>query len=182
MIDIYIKCNNVAFAVLLCYDAGMIQRSRRILRAQGYKMTRPREKVLEVLEEAEKPFSPYDIQKVLARQGKHLNHVTIYRILDLFCHLNLAHKLPSSGKFVKCRLGNKAGCHRFTVCRQCGAIQEFATNELCDEESKFARNLGFHPEHHISETFGLCSNCYKLPQKAGQAPKGKAEDAQKNSI
>ena len=139
----------------------MVQQSIRILQAQGHKATKPRKLVLEILEETEKPLSPYDIQGILRARGKHLNHVTIYRILDLLCSLNLVHKVLSSGGFVKCNLAAIEGCHRFMVCQQCGAIQEFADKELCQEENEFARDLGFHTEHHLSEFSGLCSQCYK---------------------
>ncbi len=139
----------------------MVQDSIQILQAWGYKVTKPRKQVLEALEETQKPVSPYDIQSFLRQEGKHLNHVTIYRILELFCRLNLAHKLPSSGGFVKCSLGKKEGCHRFMVCRRCGAIQEFADERLCQEEKAFAQNLGFHTEYHLSGASGLCSDCYK---------------------
>jgi len=155
------NCNNVAFSLSFRYNSVMVQNSIRILQAQGHKATRPRKLVLEVLEETEKPLSPYDIQGVLRARGKYLNHVTIYRILDLLCSLNLAHKMLSSGGFVKCSLDNIEGCHRFMVCQQCGAIQEFADKRLCQGENKFARNLGFHTEYHLSEFSGLCSRCYK---------------------
>ncbi|MCK4402501.1 MAG: transcriptional repressor [Dehalococcoidia bacterium] len=124
-------------------------------------MTKPRRQVLEALEGAQKPVSPYDVQSTLRKQGKYLNHVTIYRILDLFCRLNLAHKVLSSGGFVKCGLGNEAGCHRFMVCRCCGVLREFVDEELCKKESKSAVNLGFHTEYHLSESSGLCSECYR---------------------
>jgi Fe2+ or Zn2+ uptake regulation protein len=139
----------------------MVQDSIRVLQAQGYKITKPRRQVLEVLERAQKPLSPYEIQRLLRKQGKYLNHVTIYRILDLFCRLNLAHRVLSSGGFVKCSLGKKEGCHRFMICRRCGAIQEFADKGLCREEIELAQNLGFHTEYHSSESSGLCSNCYR---------------------
>ena len=139
----------------------MVQDSIRILQAQGYKVTKPRLRVLEILEGTQKPLSPYDIQRLLRQEGKYLNHVTIYRILELFCRLNLAHRVLSSGGFVKCGLGKKEGCHRFMVCRQCGAIQEFADEELCRGEDKFAQNLGFHTEYHLSESSGLCASCYE---------------------
>jgi len=116
--------------------------------------------VLEVLQGAQKPLSPYDIQRLLREQGKYLNHVTIYRTLDLFCSLNLAHKILSSGGFVKCAVGSKEGCHRFVICRCCGALQEFADEDLCHQESEFATNLGFHTECHFSESSGLCADCY----------------------
>ncbi len=145
----------------------MVQKSIRILQAQGYKATRPRKLVLEVLEKAEKPLSPYHMQGILRARGRHLNHVTIYRILDLLCRLNLAHKMLSSGGFVKCSLGAGEGCHRFMVCQHCGVIQEFADEGLCQGENEFARNLGFHTQYHISEFSGLCARCYRRqPQPA----------------
>jgi Fur family zinc uptake transcriptional regulator len=121
--------------------------------------------VLNVLAGTEKPLSPYDIQGILRTRGKRLNHVTIYRTLDLLCHLNLAHKMLSSGGFVKCSLDTAEGCHRFMVCQQCGSIQEFADKELCREENEIARNLGFHTEHHLCEFSGLCSDCKESRKK-----------------
>ena len=138
----------------------MVQHSIHILQSWGYKVTRPRRQVLEVLSRAQRPLSPYEIQRRLRQQGKRLNHVTIYRTLNLFCSLNIAHKLLSTGGFVKCTLGDKEGCHRFMVCQRCGAIQEFADRELCSQESKSTRDLGFHAECHLSESSGLCSDCY----------------------
>ena len=139
----------------------MVQDSIRILHTQGYKATKPRKLVLEVLQEVERPLSPYDIQGILRQRGKYLNHVTIYRILDLLCSLNLAHKMLSSGGFVGCSLDAMEGCHRFMVCQDCGAIQEFADEGLCQKENEFARNLDFHTEHHLSEFSGFCSRCHK---------------------
>ena len=139
----------------------MVQNSIRILQAKGYKTTKPRKLVLEVLEEMGKPLSPYDIQGILHARGKYLNHVTIYRILNLLCNLNLAHKMLSNGGFVKCNLDATEGCHRFMVCQCCGAIREFADKGLCQEENAFTQDLGFYTDHHLSEFSGLCSRCYE---------------------
>jgi Fur family zinc uptake transcriptional regulator len=136
-----------------------LQRAIQVLRVNGYKVTRPRKQVLRVLDGAQEPVSPYEIQKILEGNGEHLNHVTIYRILDLFCDLNLAHKVLLLNGFVKCSLGKKEGCHRFMVCRQCGALKEFADKALCEEENEIAQDLGFHSEQHFSEFSGICSNC-----------------------
>ena len=135
------------------------QSAIQILRAKGYKVTLPRKQVLKVLVEAQKPVSPYDIQKILQQKGEHLNPVTIYRILDLFCLLNLAHRVLSTGGFVRCTLGEEEGCHRFMVCRQCGVLQEFVDKALCEEEDEVAQDLGFYAEQHFSEFSGLCAKC-----------------------
>jgi Fe2+ or Zn2+ uptake regulation protein len=131
----------------------------QILQARGYKVTKPRKLVLEALEDNERPLSPYEIQRFLRQRGKRLNHVTIYRVLDLLCRLNLAHKVLSRGGFVKCHLDAGEGCHHLMVCHDCGAIREFASVALCQEEDKFVQRLGFQTEQHFSEFSGLCLHC-----------------------
>ncbi len=131
----------------------------QVLRSRGYKVTLPRKQVLEVLRHSPRPLSVYDIQRQLRKQGKPLNVVTIYRILNLLCYLNLAHRVLSSRGFVICTLSQGEGCHRFAVCRYCGHLQEFASKELCQQEEEIIRNLGFYGEHHLSEVFGVCFNC-----------------------
>ncbi len=145
----------------------VVRDSIRFLQAQGYRVTEPRMKVLEVLEGAKVPLSPYDIQRTLRAQGKCPNHVTIYRVLGLLCRLNLAHRIPSKGGFVKCTLDRREGCHRIMVCRCCGALQEFCSDGLCREERELAGQCGFHAEHHFSESSGLCSTCYRKQSKQG---------------
>ncbi len=138
---------------------SQIHNALEVLRSRGYKVTEPRKRVLKALAEAQRPVSPYEIQEILQRKGKHLNHVTIYRVLDLLCFLNLAHKVLFKGRFVKCTLEEGEGCHRFVVCRQCGVIREYADESLCEEENAIAQDLGFHTEQHFSEFSGVCSKC-----------------------
>ena len=134
----------------------------QVLRSRGYRVTEPRKRVLKVLAEVQSPVSPYDIQEILQRKGEYLNHVTIYRVLDLFCSLNLTHKVLLVGGFVKCTLGECDGCHRFVVCRECGALREYADRALCEEENAIAQEFGFQTEHHFSEFSGVCSECMAL--------------------
>jgi Fe2+ or Zn2+ uptake regulation protein len=138
---------------------SQIHDALQVLRKKGYRVTEPRKHVLKVLAEAQRPVSPYDIQKILEGSGEHLNHVTIYRVLELLCSLNLAHKVLLAGGFVKCALGEGEGCHRFVVCRQCGALHEYADKELCEEENALAQEFGFRAERHFSEFSGVCSKC-----------------------
>ena len=133
--------------------------SLRVLRARGYRITQPRQRVLEVLETADKPLSPYEIQKMVKQQDRHLDAVTVYRVLELLCALNLAHKVVSRGGFVRCVLGEEEGCHHYLVCRRCGVLREFADRALCLQENATAERLGFQAEHHLTEFSGLCVNC-----------------------
>jgi Fe2+ or Zn2+ uptake regulation protein len=138
---------------------SLIHSALQVLRSKGYKVTEPRKRVLKVLAEVQNPVSPYEIQEILQQKSEYLNHVTIYRILELLCSLNLAHKVLLVGGFVKCTLGEGEGCHRFVVCRQCGALREYADKELCEEENALAQEFGFRTEQHFSEFSGVCSKC-----------------------
>lgn len=114
-----------------------------------------------MLTEAERPVSPYEIQDMLRQRGKRLSHVTIYRVLELLCSLNLAHKVLLAGGFVICSLESTEGCHRFAVCRECGTLKEYASKDLCAEETEMAQSLGFRAEQHFSEFSGVCARCQK---------------------
>jgi len=138
---------------------SQIHSALQVLRSKGYKVTEPRKRVLKVLAEVQNPVSPYEIKEILQQKGEHLNHVTIYRILELLCSLNLAHKVLLVGGFVKCTLGEGEGCHRFVVCRQCGALREYTDKGLCEEENALAQEFGFRAEQHFSEFSGVCSKC-----------------------
>ena len=138
---------------------SFVDYSIRVLRSRGYKVTGPRREVLEAVERATAPVSPYDIGRMMEQGGRHLDHVTIYRVLGLLCSLNLVHKVLTRGGFVKCDLLDEPGCHRFLVCRQCGVLQEFTDEALCYQESQIARRMGFHSEHHLTESSGLCQRC-----------------------
>ena len=136
-----------------------LDHSLEVLRSNGYKITQPRRKVLDILDQMEKPLSPYGIQKLLQEDGSYLDHVTIYRTLDLLCTLKLVHRVLSIGGFKKCTLGDEEGCHRYMICRICGDLQEFAEKALCEMENKVAHKFGFHPEYHLTEFSGVCFNC-----------------------
>lgn len=106
-------------------------------------------------------MSPYDLQKVLQEAGEHLDHVTIYRILELLQGLNLAHKVLSVGGYLRCALQDGQGCHGYMVCRGCGRLQEFSDESLCRREDELAARLGFQAERHLTEFSGLCAGCQR---------------------
>ncbi len=138
---------------------SFVEYSIKVLRSRGYKVTKPRKQVLEAVKNAAGPVSPYDIERMVQQQGEHLDPVTVYRVINLLCSLNLVHKILSRGGFVKCDLLEEPGCHRFLVCRGCGTLQEFTDDALCRQESQIAQRLGFQAEHHLTESSGLCQRC-----------------------
>lgn len=136
-----------------------VKRALQVLRERGHRVTKTRRVILETLDRADRPMSPYEMQKVLQDEGRHLDHVTIYRTLELLSANGLVHRVSSLGGFVRCSLDDEVGCHRYMVCRSCGSFREFADESLCEREGETARAFGFHTEHHFAESLGLCANC-----------------------
>ncbi len=81
--------------------------------------------------------------RIFWKKGEHLNHVTIYRILDLFCDLNLAHKVLLLNGFVKCSLGEKEGCHRFMVCRSVVRLRSLPIRRFVKRRKRDRPGFGF---------------------------------------
>lgn len=136
-----------------------VRRALELLRARGHRITPSRKAVLEALDQADRPMSPYDIQRLMQGRGRRIDHVTIYRTLELLNANNLAHRVTSLGGFVRCSLEDEDGCHRYMVCRRCGTFHEFADETLCEREEEAVRGFGFHTEQHVAESLGLCADC-----------------------
>ena len=142
-------------------DKEFVRYSLETLRGAGRRLTRPRRLVVEMLGCQHGPASPYDLQRSLTERGERLDHVTIYRVLELLQRLKLAHKVLSVGGYVRCTLSDGNGCHGYLVCRSCGGLQEFANESLCHKEDEVAASMGFHAERHVSEFSGLCAECLR---------------------
>ncbi|MBD3328487.1 hypothetical protein GF340_04245 [Candidatus Peregrinibacteria bacterium] len=131
---------------------------KETLRKKGFRITKPRLAVIDVLRKAEKPLSPYDIQKRLNSDFK-INTVTIYRILNLFGKIGLVHRTHTKEGYVCCD-SNKPGCHFLAICKKCGRKKEFTIKE-CAILSLIPKDLPFKNIEHISEIAGICLSCSK---------------------
>jgi Fe2+ or Zn2+ uptake regulation protein len=129
------------------------------LEKAGYKITKPRTLVAEALSSTPVAVSPYDLQKIIREQAE-LNHVTIYRVLELFLKLHLVHK-TSIGAFIKCTLLKQKGCHHFLVCQKCGNTKEFIEENHEHMSLPVSLKKEFKVLSHTFELSGLCKKCFK---------------------
>ncbi|HEY9900067.1 MAG TPA: Fur family transcriptional regulator [Pantanalinema sp.] len=143
-----------------------------ILKARGYRITKPRRRVVELLEQSDTALSPYAIKDLLDAAGEHVDTVSIYRILECLEENHLVHRVLTTGKVRRCDLEADAHCHldqaehchHNLVCRACGAIEELHCPGLSSLEAELSLRAGFRIEAHHLEFTGLCGKC--------AAPKG----------
>jgi Fur family transcriptional regulator, zinc uptake regulator len=129
-------------------------KAKNKLKTEGYKITSAREDVIEILNEADKPISPYEIQEELKKSGTDYKVITIYRILDLLSKLDLTHRIYSINSYMKCDSDHKHS-HKFLVCENCHDIKSI---DLKHEKHADASD-NFKANKEINEVLGLCSKC-----------------------
>ena len=86
----------------------------------GAKLTRLREEILRVVNDAEKPLS---VKQIKNRIQAYPNLSSIYRALDFLSEKNLVHSLSFSG--MAYYYTGKKGSGHFLICKGCNEMIEF---------------------------------------------------------
>jgi Fur family ferric uptake transcriptional regulator len=124
----------------------------------GYRITRPRRAVIQVLLEDDGYSSPAEVHARARSYCPTVGLVTVYRTLDLLSHMG----------FVR-RIHTEDGCHNYAaaahghrhhvICRLCGAAVEVEGCDLSPFLARVSHETGFQIEDHLLELVGLCSAC-----------------------
>ena len=139
----------------------------RILKGKGFRVTRPRRLVVEILAQADEALSAYEIKDLLQDRGERVDTVSVYRIIECLEENHLVHRLLGTGKIRKCQLPHEDHCtlertnhcHHLLICQSCGDIQEIhclGLGALIKDVEKQAR---FKIKEHNLEFIGLCPKC-----------------------
>ena len=138
-------------------SAELVTHAHTIMHTSGLKVTPQRTAVFEALVNQHRPTSVYDLRRADKKIGR-LNPITIYRILEVFARIGLAHRV-SGNEFTFCGIpdGKKKGCHQFLICDERESVTE-VTLATCNEND-IARKYGFRVFDHVNEIHGLCKEC-----------------------
>ncbi len=135
--------------------------AENILASQGYKITQPRQILLEILIQAERPLKPVEICEI--GKQKHLDRVSVYRVLDVFERVGLIHSVGELGYLFCSHLGHVDQVqdqHLFLICENCDSVEETKWPE------KMQDNLLTHVFNEVKFKFkgsvqisGCCAKC-----------------------
>ena len=136
---------------------------RQELRKAGLKITLPRLKILEILEEAKlRHLSAEDIYKELLQAGEDIGLATVYRVLTQFEAAGLVTRHNFEGGHSVFELDDGEH-HDHMVCVETGDVIEFVSEEI--------ERL----QHHIAEKYGYELLDHSLVLYVRQ--KGEGEDS-----
>ena len=113
------------------------------LRKAGLKVTLPRKRILELLEEAgTKHVTADDIYRVLMQAGEDVGLATVYRVLNQFeaAGLVVKHNFEGGQPFYELDSGEH---HDHMVCVETGNVIEFSNAEIERLQAEIADKHGF---------------------------------------
>lgn len=120
----------------------------RNLRNVGLKVTQPRKRILELLEEAgNKHVTADDIYRVLMKAGDDVGLATVYRVLNQFeaAGLVVKHNFEGGQAYYELDSGDH---HDHMVCVETGKVIEFSNSEIERLQAEIAAEHGYDIEDH----------------------------------
>lgn len=137
------------------------------LRKAGLKVTLPRMRILELLEEAgagNRHMSAEDVFRRLRDSGEDIGLATVYRVLTQFqdAGLVIKHNFDNDQAVFELESGQH---HDHMVCLRCGTVIEFSDEMIEMRQREVAEKHGFRLTHHALTMHGICADCAKLEKK-----------------
>jgi Fur family ferric uptake transcriptional regulator len=118
------------------------------LRKVGLKVTQPRKRILELLEEVgNKHVTADDIYRVLMKAGEDIGLATVYRVLNQFetAGLVVKHNFEGGQAYYELDSGDH---HDHMVCVETGKVIEFSNDEIERLQADIVAEHGYDIEDH----------------------------------
>jgi Fe2+ or Zn2+ uptake regulation protein len=129
----------------------------RALGDAGYRLTRPRLAIIDVLQTSNERLSPEEIYHRSKAIHGALGLVTVYRTLEILNDLGLVRRVHTRGH---CHDYARAqGDRHYLVCRRCDQIVEFPCGGLDDLVEAVQERTGYAVDTHLLELSGVCPSC-----------------------
>ena len=113
------------------------------LRKAGLKVTAPRKRILELLDEAgNKHVTADDIYRVLMKAGEDVGLATVYRVLNQFeaAGLVVKHNFEGGQAYYELDSGDH---HDHMVCVETGSVVEFSNSDIERLQAEIAAEHGY---------------------------------------
>jgi Fur family transcriptional regulator, ferric uptake regulator len=129
------------------------------LKNVGLKITLPRLKVLQILEQSTNHhLSAEDVYKALLETGEDVGLATVYRVLTQFEAAGLVSRHNFEGGHSVFEL-SQGEHHDHLVCVKCGLVEEFVDEVIEQRQKVIAEKAHFKMTDHALNIYGICPKC-----------------------
>lgn len=139
-----------------------INRIKKQIHSQSYKLTPQREATVRVLlENEEDHLSAEDVYLLVKEKAPEIGLATVYRTLELLAELNVVNKINFGDGVSRFDLRQEGTdhFHHHLVCIECGAVDEIQQDLLGDVERIVETDWQFKVKDHRLTFHGICSRC-----------------------
>lgn len=137
-------------------------------RGHGYRLTMPRQAVLDVLSKTSDHLSAEDVYLEVYKIYPDIGLTTVYRTLELLVEMGLASRFDFGDSRARYELSEgpqSVGHHHHLVCTSCGRIIDYT--DFIEEEMELlkrteeglSQKFDFKITNHIIQFYGLCDKC-----------------------
>lgn len=122
------------------------------------KRSEQRDAILEAFLRSDTHLSVDDLLQLARKRRADVGRTTVYRTLKLLQAAGLATELVLEGES-RFEREYKRRHHDHFICKTCGAIFEFSSDEIERIQDEVAADLGFVIDGHRHQIFGYCRDC-----------------------
>ncbi len=140
--------------------------SKTNLKKAGLKVTVPRMKILEILENGgeEDHFSAEEVYHILHQQGEDVGLATVYRVLTQFEQAGIVRRLTFDDNTARFEL-DRGDNHDHIVCLKSGHIKEFVDPIIEQRIREIAKEKGFDLASHSLVIYGTYKGAERDKEK-----------------
>ena len=130
------------------------------LQKNGYRLTAPRQVVVDVIASSPRLLSPLEVFELARERYSKLGLVTVYRTVEKLEELGLIQRVhqPSGCQgFV----ATVPGHQHLLICQRCGRVEYFSGDreKMDNLIVEVAQDSGFQINDHWLQLFGVCNEC-----------------------
>ena len=130
------------------------------LKKAGLKVTVPRMKILQLLEQATDPhMSAESVYNSLKEANEDVGLATVYRVLTQFESAGIVIRHNFSDDHAVFELNQKSH-HDHLVCVKCGKVKEFVDEVIEQRQQAIAERANFEMTDHNLNIYGICEACH----------------------
>ena len=134
------------------------------LSQQGYRITKPRRAILDIIAESSCPLSPLAIYDLVRESNPGIGLVTVYRTLEKLEELNLVthvHHMNDCQTVFR----NSPKHQHLLICTNCGRSCYFDGLDTEEQFKQIGEKLGYSVTGHWLQLAGLCNECKEKLRK-----------------
>jgi Fur family transcriptional regulator, ferric uptake regulator len=132
------------------------------IRNAGLKVTLPRVKILQILENqaTDRHLTAEQVYKILLNDDEEIGLATVYRVLTQFEAAGLVTRHHFEGGNSVFELSDN-NHHDHILCMKCGKVDEFSDEIIESRQNEIAHRLGYDLTAHGLYLYGYCPKCRK---------------------